>query len=255
MKRQGKNKQIEDRDFVLMTMFANAPIKYQDNYEELMTRINRRSRAFNKLIAEGIIDPLFLDIMDSSTTAHLFKKLYQEEYKSIKKQLLLEGINPNYYELFILMEAGSDQQKKLLDIEEVYNFYMDYSSDKFILDYKPFNYSNHYGLAYEKEVKIGHPNQVFNKQYIKHPYSLDIFYSIFDFDENKINALRRMEYAEAVREAITTLESEREKLLKLHRNEPRHLVLIGKEKQGILRLNDDGLEIAMNPRQKKLSLY
>ena len=255
MKKLGTNKVLEDRNYVLRTIFNNSPLKEQDNYLDLLSRLYKKNRTVNDLIRAGILSESGESIIPNRVKAYLFKQEYKTQYEKMIEDLKENDINPSYYDFYIITLAGTNYQDKLFDIQNVIDFYIDFSSDKFFVDYKDFdNFRNKFRK--ESALKIAHPNQAFKIKHIVHPYNLDMAYCAFDFDEEVLRVLPRKNSNEAVAEAIDTLKAQRERLLKLHRNEPRHMVLMGDDNQGILRLNDEGLMIGMNPRpQKVLSKY
>lgn len=255
MKKVSKNKVIKDQEYVLRTIFNNSPLKEQDNYHDILNRLYKKNRAVNDLIRKGILSEDGENILPNRVKAYLFKQEYKTQYEEMIEKLKANDINPSYYDFYIITLAGTNYQDKLFDIQNVIDFYIDFSSDKFFVDYKDFN---DFRNKFRKEpyLKIAHPNQAFKIKHIVHPYNLDMAYCVFDFDEEVLRVLPRKNSNEALNEAIDTLKAQRERLLKIHRNEPRHMVLMGDDNQGILRLNDEGLMVQMNPRpQKVLSKY
>lgn len=257
MKKAGFNKTSYEKDYVLGLIYEMSHNDSKLERQNRRKKLDKKTRTIDLLIKEGIIG-LHNDyeIIDSGAAKHIFKiknKEYYDEmqsylqnnpefisvFKEFIKHYSLGDIDRRHQLSYILFAYFFERQISVND----YTVYEDFSDEikaKFLKD----NY-----------LKIAHPNAVLKQKYIKHPYSLDISRCDYDFDLSKLAPIPRMASSEAIKQAINTLKEQRTRLLRLHRNEPRHMMLIGEENQGIVRLDEQGLMISPNKNKiKKLTI-
>lgn len=248
MKKLGYNKVQAEKDYVLGLIYD---INAKDSNGIRQNRIdllNKKSRTIDSLIKEeviGLSDDY--EIIDPGAAKHIFKIKNQEYYQEMLDHLHnIPELISVFKEFMKHYSLGNIDRRHQLSYILFAHFFERELAVKDYTVYKHFNDYFENIFTEESHLKVAHPNSVLKQKYIKHPYSLDLSRCDYDFDLNNLNKVQSMNSTSAIEHSIATLKKERERLLKLHRDEPRHLMLIGDNNQGILRLNSEGLMVSMN---------